>query len=378
MSFRSRLAEALADRVVTNAEWDALAPTLAPAHRATAEASELLDAWGSADRIAPRACVAIEDALERRGYAIPSPSCSARGATAAVRASNPTETDATFARLRTLVASAQATLAVVDDGIDVRHDALTQHVAAQHDFIDGDEDARGGQHGTHVAGIAVGNADGARLLAYRAIDSSAPLSAVQPVVDAIDAAAAAGARVINLSESVRGEGGVAQVLSAMDRHPNVLFIVAAGNQGLALDAETPAAFLAANRRPNMLVVGSTDASGQRVPSSNDGASVRLLARGENVFSSVWSDSYARLSGTSMAAPSVSNTAIKMVLLDPSLTAIQLGELLVRTASGRGVNRARALQLVVVRRLMRQGLAPAVAIAQVTTNPSERAALARLL
>lgn len=378
MGFIESLAQALADRVMTNAEWEALAPVLSPQNRATADASRLLEAWGSADRIDTRACVAIEEALERRGYAIPGPSCSARGATAEVRASNPTEADAAFTRLRGVVTPSAATLAVIDDGIDVRHHALSEHVLEQRDFIDGDGDARGGQHGTHVAGLAVGNAEGARLLAYRAIDSSASLSAVAPVVKAIDAAAAAGARVINLSESVRGEAGVAAVLAAIDRHPNVLFVVASGNQGLNLDADTPAAFLAANRRANMIVVGSTDASGRRVASSNDGASVGLLAPGENVFSSVWSDSYARLSGTSMAAPFVSNTVIKMVMLDPTLTPSQIADVLTLTAGARQVNRPRALQLVVARRLVREGATAGAALARVSASPSERSALARLL
>jgi serine protease AprX len=93
------------------------------------------------------------------------------------------------------------TVAVIDSGIDTRHNALTHRVIATHDFTGGDGIDLFG-HGTHVAAIIAGQAGGtADTRDYRGIASGAYLvnlrvlgadgsGDVSDVVDAIDWAVA--------------------------------------------------------------------------------------------------------------------------------------------------------------------------------------------
>lgn len=179
-------------------------------------------------------------------------------------------------------------------------------------------------HGTHVAGIiaavdntvgTVGIASGARIMPYRVlgvdpVDGEDGTGAVSDLIEAINhAAARSDVDVINLS--LGGLPQVAALQQATDRAYNagILVVAAAGNSG-----DASAVYPAANRR--VLGVGATDQTGSRAGYSNYGQSLDLLAPGgslsEGIFnaygdvsaSGALSDGYARLSGSSMAAPHV--------------------------------------------------------------------------
>lgn len=116
---------------------------------------------------------------------------------------------------------------------------------------------------------------------------------------------------------------------AMTSAPDILFVVAAGNDGADLDAEE--AVPASIKLPNVLTVGAVDQAGQRAGFTRSGSSVTLFANGVGVDVTRQGGARATFSGTSAAAPYVTNAAAKLMALRPDLTANQVADLLKSTA-----------------------------------------------
>ena len=198
------------------------------------------------------------------------------------------------------------------------------------DFVDGDarpDDANG--HGTHVAGTigARGN-DGvgvaglswrSRLLALRALDSEGA-GRVASVIAAYAYARRAGARIVNVS--LGGRLPAQAERDAITAAADVLFVVAAGNDGL--DNDLVGAYPCSYDLPNVVCVAASDRDDALAPFSNRGArSVDLAAPGVRIASSVPGSSWAYLSGTSMAAPHVAGAAALALAREPGLSALEL-------------------------------------------------------
>ena len=115
------------------------------------------------------------------------------------------------------------------------------------------------------------------------------------------------------------------VENAMKAAPNTLFVVAAGN------ADSDASFLqdvpAGLKLPNLIAVGAVNQAGDETSFTSYGPTVVVDADGYEVESYVPGGARARLSGTSMASPNVTNLAAKLFALDPSLTPEQAIELI---------------------------------------------------
>ncbi|MGH2715147.1 MAG: S8 family peptidase, partial [Thermoleophilaceae bacterium] len=182
------------------------------------------------------------------------------------------------------------------------------------DFVANDSnpaDANG--HGTHVAGTigarrgnavgVAGVADGSRLMALRAFDAQGS-GTVADAISAYAYAAAAGAKVVNLSF-----GSPFASLAERDAiaaSPGMLFVAAAGNGGFDgigddndLDPEYPCAY----PLPNVVCVAASDNRDRLAEFSNYGArSVDLAAPGVSILSTLPGGGYGWFDGTSMAAP----------------------------------------------------------------------------
>lgn len=209
-------------------------------------------------------------------------------------------------------------------------------------------------HGTHVAGIAAEGNPAARLLAAR-ITFDHRLTPEPPSVERSKAYARsyreiveyfrrAAVRVANMSwgnslsevESDLEKNGVggsaeertklAREIYAIDRDglfealksaPEILFVVAAGNSDndVEFDDIMPSSF----DLPNVLVVGAVDQAGQPTGFTSVGRTVRVYASGFEVESYVPGGKRLKFSGTSMAAPNVTNLAAKLLAIDPKLT-----------------------------------------------------------
>jgi subtilisin family serine protease len=254
-------------------------------------------------------------------------------------------------------------VAIVDTGIDLDHPEFTGRIAAGGTcFGDPTTTCAGAAafgaddngHGTHVAGIVAaandgvgktGIAPGASLLPVKVLDASGS-GAYSDVASGIVYAAANGAKVINMS--LGGPSPSSMLLSALQQAaPTSVIVAAAGNSGNRTPPLYPAAYATAlGVVGSMIIVGSVDAN-NHISSFSDtpgnGGCVNsrtartcykdvfLVAPGRNIFSTYPEESYATLSGTSMATPYVAGVAALVLSAAPYLTPKQVVSILLNSA-----------------------------------------------
>lgn len=225
-------------------------------------------------------------------------------------------------------------VAVVDTGIDISHpffdgrlsmDAAYNYVSASTDV----QDDHG--HGTHVSGIVVDTTPGLniKILPIKCMNSSGH-GTYTNIANAIRRAADAGAKVINYS-AVGGHSEYKDDAVNYAIEKGVTVVVASGNYGQSINEKpTCPAHL-----EGCIVVGSIDEKEVRADSSNYGEELDLVAPGVAVKSAYLNGKYAFMSGTSMAAPHVSGAVAMLKLNDPSLTSLQIEEMLKKNAKDLG-------------------------------------------
>ncbi len=219
-----------------------------------------------------------------------------------------------------------------------------------HDFDEGLSGYESYAHGTHVAGVALRGNPAARLLVCRMTFDGAPSVAQAGRAAAMFRQGVAyfkerGVRVVNMSWNVRisdietdldMDGGTPAerralarktydigfqgILEAIRSAPGILFVAAAGNddEDVLFNGSYPASVKA----PNLLVVGAVDKGGEETSFTSFG-SVDVYADGVDVPSLVPGGATLELSGTSMAAPQVTNLAAKLLAARPALTVAQV-------------------------------------------------------
>jgi hypothetical protein len=241
------------------------------------------------------------------------------------------------------------------------------------------------EHGTHVAGIALEGNPYSRLLIARMEFGNTLMpdpcpSAEQAAADArsmrtqIDFLKRQKARVVNMSwggsvsaieedlekcapaQTPDQRKALARKLFEVQRDtltrgfasaPGILWITAAGNsnQDASFAEDAPADIVL----PNLLTVGAVDRAGDEASFTSYGPTVKVHANGYQVESFLPGGSRVALSGTSMAAPQVTNLAAKMLAVNPRLAPSQVIAIIVATADksadGRRtlVNPAKAVQ-----------------------------------
>jgi subtilisin family serine protease len=225
-------------------------------------------------------------------------------------------------------------------------------------------------HGTHVAGIAVEGNPYASVYAVSMLwdhrmEPTKPSEALSRATAANYASAvaglkAAGARVVNMSwrygpsayEGAMAYHGMgkdaedrkrqAAALFAIERDalrgaiasaPNILFVAGSGNEDNSADFQDyiPAGL----ELPNLITAGAVDKAGDETSFSTFGKTVVVHANGFEVESVLPGGDKVKFSGTSMAAPQVTNLAAKLFALDPKLSAVQAKKLIMDNAEKRG-------------------------------------------
>ncbi len=226
---------------------------------------------------------------------------------------------------------ADTIVAVVDSGVSVGSDGLTDLLPG-YDFVDDDADPSDlNGHGTHVAGTVaqatdnatgvVGVARDASILPVRVLDadgSGTSSDVAAGIIYAVDN----GAQVINLSLGSGSPSMVIEEACAYAEEADVLVVAATGNEGYADFVGYPAAF------STTVAVGATDVNHDITYYSNQGEQVDIVAPGgdlsvdangdgypdgvlqETIVGGNWG--YYLFSGTSMATPHVAGTAALMV------------------------------------------------------------------
>lgn len=216
-------------------------------------------------------------------------------------------------------------VAVIDTGVDYNHPDLRANMWSKngrygYDFCDNDNDPMDDEsHGTHCAGTiaAVGN-NGvgvvgvcwkAQIMAMRFMGADGSGS-TSDAVKCIDWAVANGAHI--LSNSWAGPDTSRELAEAVTRaeQKGVLFIAAAGNSvGNGNNNDAIPYYPASLPNANIISVAAVDVNGARGSFSHYGPrSVDIGAPGVGIVSTVLNGQYAKLDGTSMAAPHVAGAA----------------------------------------------------------------------
>jgi len=215
-------------------------------------------------------------------------------------------------------------------------------------------DASGGQnsswHGTHVTGTVVAVTNNAKGIAGVAFNAKVVPARVlgkgggftSDIVDAITWASggtvsgvpanANPAKVINMSLGGSGACDTASqtaITGAFNR--GTVVVVAAGNSNLNVSTSNPA------NCNNVVAVAATDRAGARASFSNFGAGIDVSAPGVSTLSTyntgtttVGSETYATLSGTSMSSPHVAGVAA-LIMSAAAKTPTEVESLLKTTA-----------------------------------------------
>lgn len=282
--------------------------------------------------------------------------------------------------------SQEVVVGVIDTGIDFTHEDLAANIytnpgedawANPNDPSSGnrrDDDGNGkiddwkgwnfisrtnnayddNMHGTHCAGTigGVGN-NGLGLVGVNWTVKMMPLKFLDrngtgSSTNAIEAIKYAADMGVDILSNSWGGGGYSESMESAIQYANdrgVLFVAAAGNDGTDNDAipHYPSNYAIAN----IIAVAASDHGDKRalwgsgggdddgcgfvcsnavaaVPGSNYGkTTVDLAAPGKDILSTVPGNSYASLSGTSMATPHVAGAAALLLTANPGLT---IGEL----------------------------------------------------
>jgi len=219
-------------------------------------------------------------------------------------------------------------VAVIDSGIDTEHEDLA--VAGGASFVDyttSYDDDNG--HGTHVAGIigarnnevgTVGVAPDASLYALKVLDGSGR-GYLSDVLAAIDWAVDNHMDMINLSLATPVDSPALHNAVDQAYASGVLVVAAAGNSGSADGAGDTLQYPA--QYSSVISVGSVDAAHQRASTSSTGSGLEVVAPGVGIQSTYLNNSYATLSGTSMAAPFVAGELALLKQRNPGWSNVEL-------------------------------------------------------
>jgi membrane-anchored mycosin MYCP len=215
-------------------------------------------------------------------------------------------------------------VAVIDSGVDASHPQLRHAVLKGRDYLPGSAGGDGRTdcvaHGTAVASIIAaapapgtgfaGLAPDARILPIRVTEAAEGASTGRAgtaagLARAITAAVRDGARVLSISMVLyRDDARVRDAVRGAVRAGAVV-VAAAGNDHGRSAGPDPVPYPAGY--PDVIGVGAIDESGRRLPDSQVGSYVDIVAPGADVTAAVPAGGLGYFSGTSFAVPFVSAT-----------------------------------------------------------------------
>jgi major intracellular serine protease len=206
------------------------------------------------------------------------------------------------------------TVAVVDTGIQLDHKDLAGNILAGYNFVNDNNnpcnEVEQEMHGTHVAGIVgannndsgvVGVAPKAKIMPLKVLDKNGAGN-MSSVISAINYAVKNGADIISMSLGTRTPVPAVQDAIKEAAKNGVICFVAAGNAGASEQLLYPAAY------SEVIAIGAVDENSMRANFSCTGPNLDFVAPGVRIFSTVPTNSYTYLSGTSQAAPFVAGIA----------------------------------------------------------------------
>ncbi|MFC4067093.1 type VII secretion-associated serine protease mycosin [Actinoplanes subglobosus] len=245
---------------------------------------------------------------------------------------------------------AGVTVAVLDSGVDAHHADLEGQVLPGVDLVagkgDGESDPVG--HGTTVSAIIAGRNDDqagvvgiapkAKILPVRVLDEDNRYDDALIVAKGLRWAVDNGAKVVNMS--LGGSGSSPTLAAAIDYAfaKDVVVIACTGNAtGTSTSKSSNYGVWYPAREPGVIAVGGTDRDGESLWSGS-------IRGKETVVTAPATDlvgarpgpvGYWRVQGTSFAAPMVAATAALIRSRWPDMSAAEVVNRIIRTASDRG-------------------------------------------
>ncbi|MCG2725303.1 MAG: S8 family peptidase [Elusimicrobia bacterium] len=253
--------------------------------------------------------------------------------------------------------SSRVTVAVLDTGIDGSNTELSGKIAGiNHRFFDpnsagaqsADTPIAACNHGTRVAGVAAASSNnssgiagiswGAKLLSLRVFDigdcttdcagsacATTDVAIIKAIeyVDSVHNSTTTGRIVLNMSLGDESDcsAPLQAAINAADT-TGIMMIAAAGNYSASVNSPANCA--------NVIPVGATDSSNKLASFSTTGSEMTnrgLVAPGVNIYTTDLSNAFTYADGTSFSAPIVSGLAALIISAQPTLTALEVGNLL---------------------------------------------------
>lgn len=268
-----------------------------------------------------------------------------------------TRADRLHEDLRSRTPERKAIVAIVDTGVDDRH----EDIAESFDASPGTGDKNG--HGTHCAGIAgaaTNNGIGiasfnwdskfVSVRSYKALGDNGGGSA-ETVAQAIIDAARDGADVISLSLGSFSPSAPRVEVQAIEYalRNGTIVVAAAGNANSDAKQHSPANI------DGVIAVSAVDQNNRKASFSNTNTSLKrpIAAPGVGILSLKPGNNYVPLNGTSMATPFVAGLLGVMRAVNPGLTAQEAYDILYQTGRpgpdaasvGRTIDAAAAVESV---------------------------------
>lgn len=238
-------------------------------------------------------------------------------------------------------------IAIIDDGFDLSHPEFKGKIYKPWNVVEHSANVNTGaksQHGTHVAGIAIGLADNAsgvsgiapncKFMPIQVGDFNGNMSTTA-VIDGVLYAIHNGASVVNMSLGMAVDPRIAALpqneqeayiqylfkdeeefwnnLFQIAYEKNVVFVLAAGNQNVMIGLDPM------QRSNQTIKVSATNPYDEKADFSNYGSKSTISAPGVHIFSSIPKSKYTYLDGTSMAAPVVTGGIGLIKSANPTLT-----------------------------------------------------------
>jgi subtilisin len=231
-------------------------------------------------------------------------------------------------------------VAVIDTGIDARHQDLQPNFGGGASFVPGESYMDGNGHGTHVAGTigarqngsgVIGVAPNCTLYAVKALNNSGQGN-YSWIISGIIWCVRMKMDVINMSLGGRAHVQAFQNACDFAFQNKVLIVASAGNDGPADDTVT-----FPGRYDSVISVSAIDASGNIAHFSSRGHQVDLTAPGVNILSTLPGNRYGRKNGTSMAAPHVAGAAALTISSHRFTPVTQIRQTLLKTADNLGIS-----------------------------------------
>jgi hypothetical protein len=189
-------------------------------------------------------------------------------------------------------------IGMIDGGV-ASHPSLAGSAIEQNGFA-GPPKPTG--HGTAVASLLVGNqgpfhgaANGARLYVADVYGGSRAAGSASAIARALGWLAAKQPQVINISLVGPANAVVARAIDAVQRR-GIRVVAAVGNDGPAAPPQYPASY------PGVVAVTGVDPKGRALPEAGKPTHLDFAAPGADMAAALPSQGYARVRGTSFAAP----------------------------------------------------------------------------